>query len=119
VPLQLVELVDERFYHLDLSFTPLDDGHALTVPSLWDPVGAKAVAALVPEPLELTMEEAMAFTANSVVVGRNIVMSGCPPRVGRVLERWGFAVEVADVSEFLKAGGGVRCLTLALDVRLS
>jgi N-dimethylarginine dimethylaminohydrolase len=25
---------------------------------------------------------------------------------------------VCDVSEFLKAGGGCRCLTLALDVRL-
>ena len=119
VPLQLVALTDERFYHLDMSFSPLDDRHALTVPGVWDPDDAKAVAALVPEPLELTLDEALAFTANSVAVGRNVVMSGCPPRVGRQLERWGFSVEVADVSEFLKAGGGVRCLTLALDVRLS
>jgi N-dimethylarginine dimethylaminohydrolase len=27
-------------------------------------------------------------------------------------------VAVCDVSEFLKAGGGCRCLTLALDVTL-
>ena len=119
VPLQLVALTDERFYHLDMTFSPLDDRHAMTVPALWDPADAKAVAALVPEPLELTLEEALRFTANSVVVGRNVVMSGCPPRVGRQLERWGFEVEVADVSEFLKAGGGVRCLTLALDVVLA
>jgi N-dimethylarginine dimethylaminohydrolase len=38
--------------------------------------------------------------------------------VGRVLEDWGFQVCVSPVSEFLKAGGGVRCLTLALDVSL-
>jgi N-dimethylarginine dimethylaminohydrolase len=72
----------------------------------------------VPEPLELTLDEALALTANSVVVGTNIVMSACPPRVGRQLEAWGFDVAVADVSEFAKAGGGARCLTLALDVRL-
>jgi N-dimethylarginine dimethylaminohydrolase len=119
VPLQLVALTDERFYHLDMTFSPLDDRHALTVPGVWDPADARAVAALVPEPLELTLDEATLFTANSVAIGRNVVMSGCPPRVGRQLEAWGFTVEVADVSEFLKAGGGVRCLTLALDVSLS
>jgi len=52
------------------------------------------------------------------VIGRNIVMPSCSPRVGRQLEAWGFEVAVADVGEFLKAGGGVRCLTLALDVVL-
>jgi N-dimethylarginine dimethylaminohydrolase len=39
-------------------------------------------------------------------------------RVGRQLEAWGFDVVTCDVSEFLKAGGGCRCLTLALDVGL-
>jgi ornithine--oxo-acid transaminase len=62
--------------------------------------------------------EALAFTANSVVVGPTVVMPTCPPRVGRQLEAWGFGVAVVDVSEFQKAGGGVRCLTLALDVDL-
>ena len=46
-------------------------------------------------------------------------MPDCPARVGRILEGWGFDVRVSPVGEFLKAGGGVRCLTLALDVRLS
>jgi N-dimethylarginine dimethylaminohydrolase len=45
-------------------------------------------------------------------------MPACPPRVGKVLESWGFEVCVSPVTEFMKAGGGVRCLTLALDVRL-
>jgi hypothetical protein len=46
-------------------------------------------------------------------------MPHCPPRVGRQLQRWGFDVEVVDVSEFIKAGGACRCLTLALDVRVA
>jgi N-dimethylarginine dimethylaminohydrolase len=118
VPVRPVGLTDERFYHLDITFCPLDDRHAITTPAVWDAAGAETVAALVPEPLALDLHEAETFCANSVVVGRNVVMTACPPRVGRQLEAWGFEVEVADVSEFLKAGGGVRCLTLALDVAL-
>ena len=118
VPVRSLELTDERFYHLDITFCPLDDRHALTTPAVWDAYGAKVVEALVPEPLVLELHEAETFCANSVVVGRNIVMPSCPPRVGRQLEAWGFSVAVADVGEFLKAGGGVRCLTLALDVDL-
>src|SRR5438270_635907 len=80
---------------------------------------AGAAVEVVPSPLVLSVEEAAVFTANTVAVGPNLVMTACPPRVGRQLEAWGFSVEVAEVSEFLKAGGGVRCLTLALDVELT
>jgi N-dimethylarginine dimethylaminohydrolase len=118
-PVRSVELPDPRFYHLDLTFCPLDDRHALTTPAAWDAYGAKVMDALVPEPLVLDLDEAIRFTANTVVVGNNLVMAACPPRVGRQLEAWGFEVAVADVSEFLKARGGCRCLTLALDVELS
>jgi N-dimethylarginine dimethylaminohydrolase len=116
VPVRPIELVDERLYHLDLTFCPLDDRRALVAPNAWDRYGRKVVEALVPEPFVLEDGEVLAFCANSVVVGTTIVMAACPPRVGRQLEAWGFDVAVADVGEFLKAGGGCRCLTLALDV---
>ena len=117
-PVRAVELVDERLYHIDLTFCPLDDRRAIIAPLGWDRYGRKVVEALVPEPLVLEDEEALRFTANSVVVGRTIVMPSCPPRVGRKLEAWGFDVVLTPVDEFLKAGGGCRCLTLALDVEL-
>lgn len=113
-----VELRDPRFYHLDITFCPLDDRRAMMVPAAWDRYGRSVMAALVPEPLVLDEEEAEAFCANSVVVGTNIVMPCCPPRVGRQLEDWGFSVAEVDVGEFMKAGGACRCLTLALDVSL-
>ena len=111
-----VELADARYYHLDITFCPLDDRRALVAPEAWDAYGRKVVAALVPEPLALEPEETAAFCANSVVVGSTVVMPSCPPRLGRQLEAWGFDVAVAPVGEFLKAGGACRCLTLALDV---
>jgi N-dimethylarginine dimethylaminohydrolase len=118
VAVRPVELVDDRLYHVDLTFCPLDDRRAIVAPHAWDRYGRTVVEALVPEPLVLEDDEMLAFCANSVVVGSTVVMPSCPPRVGRQLEAWGFDVVVVDVDEFLKAGGGCRCLTLALDVAL-
>jgi N-dimethylarginine dimethylaminohydrolase len=118
-PVRPLELIDPRLYHLDLTFCPLDGRRALIAPTGWDTYGRKVVEALVPEPLVLSEEEALSFCANSVVVNGTVVMPATPPRVGRQLEAWGFEVVECRVDEFLKAGGGCRCLTLALDVVLS
>jgi N-dimethylarginine dimethylaminohydrolase len=118
-PVRSVQLVDPRLYHVDLTFCPLDERRAIVAPLGWDEYGRKVVEALVPEPLVLTDDEALSFCANSVVVGRTVVMPTVPPSVGRRLEAWGFTVAECRVDEFLKAGGGCRCLTLALDVTLS
>jgi len=118
-PVRSVELVDERLYHLDLTFCPLDERRVIVAPDGWDRYGRKVIEALVPEPLVLERDEALAFCANSVVVGATVIMPQCPPRLGRLLEAWGFEVVVCRVSEFEKAGGACRCLTLALDVSLA
>ena len=119
VPVHSIKLVDPRFYHFDISFSPLDNRHAIINPAAWDRASNAIIEQLVPEPLVLELEEALTFCANSVVVGKVIVMPACPPRVGRILKRWGYEVCVSPVSEFLKAGGAVRCLTLPLDMTIS
>jgi N-dimethylarginine dimethylaminohydrolase len=106
-------------YHLDLAFCPLDDRRALVCPDALDTASAQALLDLVPEPLVLTEDEALTtFAANSVVVGRTVVMPACPDRVRAQLEAWGFDVVVVDVSEFHKGGGSIRCLTNPVDVTL-
>jgi N-dimethylarginine dimethylaminohydrolase len=118
-PVRPIQLVDPRLYHLDLTFCPLDGRRAIVAPLGWDRYGATVIEALVPEPLVLSDDEALSFCANSVVVGTTVVMAATPPRVGRQLEAWGFDVAESPIGEFLKAGGGCRCLTLALDPVLS
>jgi len=114
-----VELVDERFYHVDIVFCPLDCRSALLAPTKLDADSVRLVEELVPDLILLSDEEAEAFSANAVVVGRTVVMAACSPRLDGELRARGFTPVVVDVSEFLKAGGGPRCLTLALDVSLS
>jgi hypothetical protein len=50
-----------------------------------------------------------------VVVGREVVTSaGCPVTQG-LLEKRGYRVYPVDLSQFLRAGGGAKCLVLFLE----
>lgn len=113
-----LELSDPRFYHLDIVFCPLDTRSALIATSALGAGDVAVLEQLVEDPIALTEAEAASFSANSVVVGRTVVMPACTPRLEHALRARGFAPLVVDVSEFLKAGGGPRCLTLALDTVL-
>jgi N-dimethylarginine dimethylaminohydrolase len=92
----------------------------MVAPGALDEASAAALLELVPEPLVLTDEEALTtFCANSIVIGRTVVMpAGSPARVIGRLRDWGFAVVEVDVSEFHKGGGSIRCLTNPVDVTL-
>lgn len=103
-------------YHMDLSFCPLDDRRAMVCPAAYDEPSAGALLDLVPEPLVLSEDEALTFCANSIVVGRTVIMPACPDRVRAQLEAWGFEVVLVEVGEFLKGGGAIRCLTNPLDI---
>jgi N-dimethylarginine dimethylaminohydrolase len=104
-------------YHLDLAFCPLDEGRAMVCPAAFDDASAAALLELVPEALVLTEEEALTtFCANSIVIGKTIVMPACPDRVRAQLEEWGFEIVLVEVSEFHKGGGSIRCLTNPVDV---
>ena len=106
-------------YHLDLAFCPLDERRAIVCPAAFDDESGAALLALVPEPLVITEEEALTtFAANSVVIGRRVVMPACPGRVRARLEEWGFEVVLVDLSQFHLGGGSIRCLTNPIDVRL-
>ena len=53
-----VGVVHPALYHLDLSLCPLDERRAIVAPDAWDPAGRATVAAHVPEPLVLDLDEA-------------------------------------------------------------
>ena len=118
VRVQGLRIVHPSMYHLDLSFCPLDDERAMVCPAAFTSASARRLLDLVPEPLVLSEAEAMTFCANSIVIGRTILMPACPGRVRNRLEAWGFEVVIVGVGEFVKGGGAIRCLSNPLDVRL-
>lgn len=112
-----VRTTHAAMYHLDLAFCPLDDRRAIICPDALAPESAQALLDLIPEPLVITEEEALStFAANSIVIGRTIVMPACPDRVRAVLEGWGFTIRIVDMSELHLGGGSIRCVTNPLDI---
>lgn len=109
-----VELVDERFYHLDTCFCPLADGSALWYPGAFDEYGQRAIRQHLRQLIEVSEEEAAAFACNAIVLGRDVVLpQGCP-KLCAALEAGGGHPHTLPMTEFLKAGGACKCLTLFL-----
>jgi N-dimethylarginine dimethylaminohydrolase len=50
-----------------------------------------------------------------VEIGGRVVMNDPSPRLRSVLESRGFTVAASPLSEFIKSGGGAKCLALRLD----
>lgn len=112
-----VELVDPRFYHLDTCFCPLTRGEALWFPPAFDRYGQAAISDRFQESRRIAVpeSEAVRFACNAVCVGKHVVLpEGCPVSMER-LEGFGYTTHAVSLSEFLKAGGAAKCLTLALD----
>jgi N-dimethylarginine dimethylaminohydrolase len=110
-------LVDERFYHLDTALCPLGSGHLMYYPDAFSPHALHLLRRTV-EPeyrIEVSLEDAIAFACNAVELGDALVMHEASPRLRSRLNAAGYRVFCTDLSEFLKAGGSAKCLTLRLD----
>jgi N-dimethylarginine dimethylaminohydrolase len=107
-----VELVQDRFYHLDTCFCPLPDGAAIWHPAAFDEYGQRAIRRHVASVIEVTPQEAMSFSCNAVVCGTEVVLpEGCPKLYAALTHR-GYHPHTLPMTEFLKAGGACKCLTL-------
>ncbi len=112
IPLQLV---DDRYYHLDTCFCPLSTDSAIYYPPAFDEYGRKTLVEHVPTLIEVSPDEAARFACNAVVVGRDVVLNTGCPALEESLSNLGFKPHSTELGEFIKAGGSAKCLTLRLD----
>lgn len=110
-----MELVDPYYYHLDTCFCPIAPGEAIYFPPAFDDYGRRALAELVPSLIPVAEDEARSFACNAVVVGRTVVTNVGSPQLQKSLQDKGYATVETPLSEFVKAGGSAKCLTLRLD----
>jgi N-dimethylarginine dimethylaminohydrolase len=112
-----LELIDNRFYHLDTCFCPLSGGDLLYFPSAFDSYGQAAIAQRIPDDRRLMVpeDEALRFACNAVCIGKQVVIPAGCPRTMQLLEARGYQAHAVQLDEFMKSGGSAKCLTLALD----
>jgi lysine-ketoglutarate reductase/saccharopine dehydrogenase-like protein (TIGR00300 family) len=109
-----LRLVDRRFYHLDTCFCPLTDGYLLYYPAAFDTYSNRLIELRVPAEKRIAIEEADAvnFACNTVNIDRVVVMNKVSDGLKKILEERSFTVVETPLTEFLKAGGAAKCLTL-------
>lgn len=110
-----LELTDPYYYHLDTCFCPLNATTAAYYPGAFDEYGRKALAEHVENLIPVDETEARSFACNAVVVGENVVTNTGCPKLHADLTSHGFKPHETPLSEFVKAGGSAKCLTLRLD----
>jgi len=110
-----VELVDPHWYHLDTAFCPLPQGQAIAYTNAFSERSVTALNAAFGENIVWVSEEdAKNFSCNAVAIGQAVIMHRASDELKATLLQRGFRVIETDVSEFLKAGGACKCLTLEI-----
>jgi lysine-ketoglutarate reductase/saccharopine dehydrogenase-like protein (TIGR00300 family) len=109
-----LRLIDERFYHLDTCFCPLANGYLLYYPGAFDSYSNRLIEMRVAPEKRIAIEEADAvnFACNTVNVDHIVIMNKASDALKTRLADVGFQVLETPLTEFLKAGGAAKCLTL-------
>ncbi len=106
-----IELIDDRFYHLDTCLFVLNNEVVLYYPKALSQDSVSNLQKLVPNLVEIEESDALKFATNSVVIDSNLIIQTGNTRIGGMVKKLGYNVIDVDVSEFVKAGGGIHCLT--------
>jgi len=111
-----LELISNKFYHLDTCFCPLKDDYLIYYPEAFDEYANKVIKNNVPPEKRIIVndEEASYFTCNAVNIDDAVVTNITTERFTKMLAERGFRHFQTDLGEFMKAGGAAKCLTLKI-----
>lgn len=115
-PVIALELVDEKFYHLDTCLCVLNEETALIYPKAFTEDGLKKIRSLFNTVIEANQHEAEdLFACNATCPdGKNVlIQKGCL-EVNQKLVELGFSVHEFSTDEYLKSGGSVFCMKMML-----
>jgi arginine dihydrolase len=110
-PVVSLTLVDPYFYHLDTALFVLDDDNIAYYPEAFSPGSREVLARLYPDAVLATRDDASAFGLNSVSDGRHVFIAPQAETLAARLDERGYVPVPVDLSELLKAGGGIKCCT--------
>lgn len=109
-----LRLIDDRFYHLDTCFCPLEGGYLLYYPGAFDAYSNRTIEMRVAPEKRIAISDIDAdnFSCNAVNIGSTVIMNQASAQLKEPLKTAGFEVVETPLTEFLKAGGAAKCLTL-------
>jgi N-dimethylarginine dimethylaminohydrolase len=112
-----IRLTDERFYHIDTCFCPLTDGFLMYHPPAFDYDSRIAIESRIPPHKRIIVDtfDAGNFACNAINIGDRVILHRASEPLKARLMLAGFKVHEVELTEFLKAGGSAKCLSLKLN----
>lgn len=110
--INVLELADPRWYHLDTCFCPLPNGELMWYPPAFAAKSQELIRNSFDMTIDICEEDALQFVCNSVCIMNNVFVPGQSELVDTVLTKLGYNTKFFDLSEFLKAGGAAKCLVM-------
>lgn len=110
----IVELAQDKFYHLDTCFQHFSSGDAIFYPEAFKDSTLSAfnkIFNLHP----VSEHDPNQLACNAVVINENVIFPSDEIEVIETIANLGLTPKVANVSEFLKSGGACQCLVIALN----
>jgi N-dimethylarginine dimethylaminohydrolase len=119
VPVVLLELTDEKFYHLDTCFLPLDDETVMLYPNAFKEADLHGIYKLFKKVIPVSETEACQnFALNAHIINDPIskkkvaVLQKGSVLVNSELRNQGFNLHEVDTSEYIRSGGSVFCMKM-------
>ena len=109
-----LKLIDPYFYDFDTTFCPVGDRGVLYYPQAYDEE-SKEIAKSIENAVPMTKKQASNFVANSVYVDGKLLVGYLDDDLKKKLKKWDVEPILLNMSEFKKAGGGIKCLTLYIE----
>ena len=110
-----LKLVDPHWYHLDTAFCPLPEGRAIAYEKAYTRKSVEALDHAFGENIIWVSEaDAINFACNAISIDHSVIVHRASAELKSALAQRGLEVIEANVSEFIKAGGACKCLTLEI-----
>lgn len=119
VPVIPLELVNDKFYHLDTCFLPVDEETVLLFQGAFSHSGLTAIKKMFRNVIDVPEKEAAEnFALNAHIFSYKerksaIIHEGSPYTTAKLKEK-GFGVFEVNTSEFMKSGGSVFCMKMMI-----
>src|SRR3989338_464067 len=105
-------LIDPHFYHFDTCFCPISEKNLIMYyPPAFDSASCYIIETLG-NIIRVSQKDALGFVCNAVVLDSKLIATQVSLELKIELKKHGVETEGVNLSEFIKAGGAAKCLTL-------
>ncbi|MFI7406704.1 dimethylargininase [Streptomyces sp. NPDC049541] len=114
IPVTGLTLVNPKFYHLDTALSVLSPDEVMYYPAAFSAGSQAVLHEMFPDAVLASDQDAAVFGLNAFSDGLNVLLPQAATGLVAQLKERGFNPIGVSLGELLKAGGSVKCCTLAL-----